>query len=124
VSMFVDSAFVVSGVISTVMLLFAIVAFILAALGKLTPRLPFLLLSGFYFVQVLFGGVTTMALMSKVNPDELMQHHFDGHFVEQQLAWYRPALMATVVVWLVLSVYGLMSYAKSQGGVRGGSQTG
>jgi hypothetical protein len=104
-----------SNLISTLMMLFTIVAFVLAVLGKLKPRKVFLALSGYYFFMLGFGFVLGVLLAVELGPQKLQGVDFNPQFLRQHYPWFEPVQLALLFVWTCLALYGLMSYGNSKG---------
>ena len=112
IASYVPGPLFASNVISSVMILFTIVVFILAIFGKMAPRVVFLSLCGYYFFMLAFGFVVSIVLLAKLGPDKFLSVEVSPQFLRQQFDWLGPVHLTLLFVWLFLASYGLVSYAR------------
>jgi hypothetical protein len=100
--------------------LFTIVVFVLACVGQLKPQMVFLILAGYYFLMLGFGLAVTMLLAVQLGPQNLQGIDVSPSFLRQQFPWFGPVLVAMLVLWVCLAVYGVVAYARAN--VNGGEE--
>jgi hypothetical protein len=113
VSLLEPSLLLASNVVSVSILCFTIVVFILACLGKLTPRKVFLVLSGYYFLLTGFGVVLGVLLLFQIGPQGLENMEITPQVLSQQFPWHEPIQWGLLAVWLCLAAWGFVLYSKS-----------
>jgi hypothetical protein len=123
VSSFAPDVLLVSNAVSTVMILFTVVALVLACWGKLNPRKTFLVLSGFYFLMLGFGFAVGVLLVVQLGPQNVQGPEGNPAFLRQQFPWFGPVHWTLLVLWLCFAGYGLVSYAAYETGVNHGDAT-
>jgi hypothetical protein len=101
----------VSNIISTLVALLSIVVLILAYMGKLKPRKIFLIMSGFYMAMLGVGIVIAVLLAAKLGPSVASQE-ITLAFLREQFAWYNPVQWIIIIIWLLVSAYGIQAYRK------------
>ena len=99
--------------IGTPLLILSIVVFILACIGKLTPRKIFLFLSGFELFTVIFGVFTIVLLFAKFGLSKMGSGEVTQEVIRDTFTWLDPVSWVLIIVALLLSVYGILAYQKA-----------
>jgi hypothetical protein len=113
VAYFVSGLEVIGSIIGMILILLSIAVFILACIGKLTPRKIFFILSGFYLLALVFGFVLGIFLIVKLGLPTVSQG-ITVEFLREQFAWYGPLFLVLNIVELLLSAYGIQAYRKAR----------
>ncbi|HYV36538.1 MAG TPA: hypothetical protein VE988_12575 [Gemmataceae bacterium] len=112
ISSYVPGFLLASNVVSTVVVLFTLVAFVLACVGQLKPRKVFIILACFYCLVLGFGLIIGVLLVVQLGPQKLQGADINPQFFRQTFAWFEPVHLALQAVWLCLAAYGLVAYAR------------
>lgn len=117
VANFVVDVVPVSSAISTGMMVFAALVFVLSAVGTLQPKKVFLTLTLYYYaVLVVFGVVMISLLISKIGIEEFVRigssANSGSRLFRSHFPWFDAVHLPILIVWLLLAVYGLVAFGK------------
>jgi len=97
----------------TLVIFLSLAVMIIACSGKLKPRKPFLIMSGFHMLLVIFGIVLGFMLVAKIGPDAAASGDMDYELIARHFPWVTPAEWVTTVIAVLLGIYGIAAYCKA-----------
>ena len=95
-----------SNALSSLHLPFALVFLGLAAFGKVQPRKPYLVATGYYFFMV-FSGVVLIAAAVAQGGEEVLRNEPTLASLAEMSPWLTPVLWALPLLMVAVAVYAL-----------------
>ena len=94
-----------SNLISMVVVLCTIAVFALS-LARSLPRLPFLVVSGYFFAMLIFNAWVASILFTKLGKD-FDPAKITNEIINKQFPWYEPVNWLLLAPWLSVALWGV-----------------
>jgi hypothetical protein len=111
IATFVPEAENLFSIISGPFMFLNIAVFILACIGKMKPRIIFLIMSGIYMLILLLGISMVIQLVAKFGPSVTSQN-LTIAFLSEQFPSYYTVRWVIMIVSLLTAGYGIHTYRK------------
>ncbi len=113
VSSFSTRLEIVSDTYSSFNILFTCIVFIFACFNKVQPRRIFFIMTGYYFLLILFGFVLGIVIGVQWGPDAVKEMNVSSlTFLRTHFNWYWPVHWMLLLIWSCVALYGFIHYKK------------
>lgn len=111
---FVPGLLSASNAVTSIAMLLAVVALILAIIGQPRPRAAFFLVPAFYGVAMVLGIVVSILLVQKIGIERMQQVEITPQLMIDEFPWFRPLLYSMHLIHLIIAGYALHLFSREQ----------
>ena len=102
----------IGGISSILLLPLTIVVFILACMSKVKPRKTFFFLSGFTLLVLIYAIFRGVLVVSTFGLETMQAGGVNQDIIDETFAWVSPIRWINLIIYLLLSAYGILTYFK------------